>query len=97
MQREKHMLEREWVFGNGACATLTLPRPDGTSPAALLLHGFASHRDEVGGLYRRLAAALAARGVAVSEIAVYPGEIKFAFLSDPDGNSWALQEIPPGL
>jgi uncharacterized glyoxalase superfamily protein PhnB len=37
------------------------------------------------------------RGVAVSEIVEYPRGIKFAYFSDPDGNSWALQEIPPGL
>ena len=38
----------------------------GTSPSAavLLLHGTASQRDEVGGLYTRLAAALADRGIA---------------------------------
>ena len=34
------------------------------------------------------------RGVVVSEIVEYPGGIKFANFSDPDGNSWALQEIP---
>lgn len=33
------------------------------SPAVLLLHGTASSRDEVGGMYRRLADALAIRGI----------------------------------
>jgi predicted enzyme related to lactoylglutathione lyase len=42
-------------------------------------------------------AALAGRGVAVSEVDELPGGIKFAYFSDPDGNSWALQEIPSGL
>jgi catechol 2,3-dioxygenase-like lactoylglutathione lyase family enzyme len=42
-------------------------------------------------------AALAARGVALSEIVEYPRGIKFAFFSDPDGNTWELQEIPPGI
>lgn len=37
------------------------------------------------------------RGVAMSEIVEYPRGIKFAYFSDPDGNSWALQEIPPGV
>lgn len=37
------------------------------------------------------------RGVKVSEIVEYPRAIKFAYFSDPDGNSWALQEIPPNL
>ena len=40
---------------------------------------------------------LLAKGVEVSEIIEYPRGIKYAYFSDPDGNSWALQEIPPGL
>jgi predicted enzyme related to lactoylglutathione lyase len=37
---------------------------------------------------------LAARGVAVSE--VQPMEWgTFVFFSDPDGNSWSLQQLPP--
>jgi catechol 2,3-dioxygenase-like lactoylglutathione lyase family enzyme len=40
---------------------------------------------------------LIGRGVAVSDIVEYPRAIKFAYFSDPDGNSWALQEIPPNL
>ena len=37
--------------------------------------------------------ALAGRGVEVGEV-VDLGGIKYAHFSDPDGNSWALQEIP---
>jgi catechol 2,3-dioxygenase-like lactoylglutathione lyase family enzyme len=40
---------------------------------------------------------LTGRGVRVGEIIEYPRGIKFAHFSDPDGNSWALQEIPPGI
>lgn len=40
---------------------------------------------------------LAGRGVNVSNIIVYPRSIKFVYFSDPDGNSWALQEIPAGV
>jgi catechol 2,3-dioxygenase-like lactoylglutathione lyase family enzyme len=36
---------------------------------------------------------LAARGVGVSEVADMGG-IKYVYFSDPDGNTWALQEIP---
>lgn len=46
---------------------LALPRAGGvagTYPAVVLLHGFASHKDEVGDMYRRLARALAERGYA---------------------------------
>lgn len=45
-------------------ATLTLPEAADASPAVLLLHGTASSRDEVGGLFARLADALAERGIA---------------------------------
>jgi predicted enzyme related to lactoylglutathione lyase len=34
------------------------------------------------------------RGVAASDIQVFPWG-SFTFFSDPDGNSWAVQEIPP--
>ena len=37
---------------------------------------------------------LTGRGVQVSEVEEYPGGIKYAYFSDPDNNSWALQEIP---
>lgn len=41
--------------------------------------------------------ALIGRGVEVGEIVVYQKGIKFARFSDPDGNSWLLQEIPAGV
>jgi catechol 2,3-dioxygenase-like lactoylglutathione lyase family enzyme len=34
------------------------------------------------------------RGAEVSEIEVHPWG-SFVFFSDPDGNTWALQQIPP--
>ena len=34
------------------------------------------------------------RGVAVSEVQVFDWG-RFVFFSDPDGNGWALQELPP--
>ena len=36
---------------------------------------------------------LAGRGVGVSEVQDYPWG-RFVFFSDPDGNRWAVQEIP---
>ncbi|MCW2901284.1 MAG: Glyoxalase/bleomycin resistance protein/dioxygenase [Streptosporangiaceae bacterium] len=39
-------------------------------------------------------AELTDRGVEVSEIQDYPWG-RFVFFSDPDGNGWAVQEIPP--
>jgi predicted enzyme related to lactoylglutathione lyase len=41
---------------------------------------------------RKAREALANRGVEVSEI-VDLGGIKYVYFSDPDGNSWALQEL----
>ena len=37
---------------------------------------------------------LAARGVEVSELDDQPWG-KFVYFADPDGNTWAVQEIPP--
>ena len=37
---------------------------------------------------------LAGRGVEVGEIDEHPKGIKFVHISDPDGNSWLLQEMP---
>jgi predicted enzyme related to lactoylglutathione lyase len=41
--------------------------------------------------------ALIDRGVHVAEIVDQGGGVKFATFSDPDGNSWALQEIPASM
>jgi catechol 2,3-dioxygenase-like lactoylglutathione lyase family enzyme len=38
-------------------------------------------------------AVLASRGVAVGEVDELSGGIKYVSFSDPDGNSWLLQEI----
>jgi predicted enzyme related to lactoylglutathione lyase len=39
-------------------------------------------------------AELAGRGVEVSDLQEFPWGI-FTFFSDPDGNTWALQQMPP--
>ncbi|MGZ4193667.1 MAG: glyoxalase superfamily protein [Solirubrobacteraceae bacterium] len=39
-------------------------------------------------------AELAGRGVEVSDVQEFPWG-KFVFFADPDGNRWALQELPP--
>jgi predicted enzyme related to lactoylglutathione lyase len=39
-------------------------------------------------------AELAGRGVEVSEVQEFPWG-KFVFFSDPDGNGWSVQELPP--
>jgi len=37
---------------------------------------------------------LVERGVEASEVDVQPWG-KFVFFTDPDGNTWSLQELPP--
>jgi uncharacterized protein len=49
---------------NGIKGTLAVPDAGATGPAVVMLHGFGSSRDEVGGLFATQAAALAAAGVA---------------------------------
>ena len=39
-------------------------------------------------------AELAGRGVEVSDVQDFPWG-RFVFFADPDGNAWALQQIPP--
>ena len=39
-------------------------------------------------------AELAGRGVDVSDVQVFPWG-SFVFFSDPDGNTWSVQQIPP--
>ena len=41
--------------------------------------------------------ALAGRGVEVGEVDEHPRGIKYVYFSDPDGNSWLLQEMPADL
>ncbi len=53
------------VLLNGEIAgTIVEPGGEGPFPAVLMLHGFASSRDEVGNMYKNLAAALGTRGIA---------------------------------
>ena len=40
---------------------------------------------------------LTGRGVTIGDIIEYPRAIKFAHFADPDGNTWELQEVPPGI
>jgi pimeloyl-ACP methyl ester carboxylesterase len=52
------------TLGNGIAGTLNLPAGVKHPPVVLMLHGFGSYKDEVGNMYKRLAAALEAKGVA---------------------------------
>jgi catechol 2,3-dioxygenase-like lactoylglutathione lyase family enzyme len=42
----------------------------------------------------KVRAELASRGVEVGEVEEHERGVKFAHFQDPDGNSWALQEMP---
>lgn len=52
------------TLDGGIAATFNLPDGATLAPAVLMLHGFGSSRDEVGGMYAREAAALATQGIA---------------------------------
>jgi len=52
------------ILNDGIAATLAFPDGGTLVPAVLMLHGFGSSRDEVGGLYAQQAAALEAQGIA---------------------------------
>lgn len=52
------------ILDGGIAATFNLPDGATLAPVVLMLHGFGSSRDEVGGMYAREAAALAEQGIA---------------------------------
>jgi uncharacterized protein len=52
------------TLDGGIAGTLNMPDGAANVPAVLLLHGFGSSKDEVGGMYARVAKALADKGVA---------------------------------
>jgi pimeloyl-ACP methyl ester carboxylesterase len=52
------------TLDGGISATLYIPDQTGPVPAVLMLHGFASSKDEVGNMYAREAKALAEKGIA---------------------------------
>lgn len=67
-------------------AVLTLPEGNGPHPAVLLIHGFASQKDEVGDFYARLAGRLAERGYA---------SLRFDFPGSGDSKApFTLNNIP---
>lgn len=51
------------TLDNGVVGTLSAPDSGATGPAVVMLHGFASSRNEVGDLFVRQAAALSAAGI----------------------------------
>lgn len=56
--------ETSLTLDGGISATLYIPDQAGPVPAVLMLHGFASSKDEVGNMYAREAKALAEKGIA---------------------------------
>ena len=72
------------VFGTGL-GEITEMQPGSVKGLHLVVEDIADAR-----------AALAGRGIAVGEITDLGG-VKYAGFSDPDGNSWLLQEFPPAL
>jgi catechol 2,3-dioxygenase-like lactoylglutathione lyase family enzyme len=60
-----------------------------TDPAAPPVHGLHLVVDDVNAVRE----ALAGRGVEVSGVSDLGGGVRHAYFSDPDGNSWVLQQI----
>ncbi len=56
--------ESQVTLAQGIQAIFTKPDIDAQVPAVLLLHGFGSQKDEVGDMYKRLAAELGQEGIA---------------------------------
>ncbi len=56
--------EYKVTLRGGIAGIAAVPESGAVTPGVLLLHGFASHKDEVGDLYKRLAVALAVKGIA---------------------------------
>ena len=52
------------TLDHGIVGTLSVPDQGATGPAVVMLHGFASSRDEIGGIFAAQAAALAEAGIA---------------------------------
>lgn len=63
-QDEAAFKEYVVTLDNGIVGTVVEPQAEGPVPAVLMLHGFASSRDEVGTMYKNLAAALGNEGIA---------------------------------
>lgn len=70
------------MLDGGISATLNMPDSTAAVPAVLLLHGFGSSKDEVGGMYARVATALAQKGIASLRI-------DFAGFGRSDGDTGA--------
>jgi len=67
------------AFGEG----LTDVEPGSVKGLQLVVSDIEAARDE-----------LATRGLAVSDVQVFPWG-SFVFFEDPDGNGWAVQQLPP--
>lgn len=63
MQPSVSFTQRNITLPDQIAGILTIPQSAIPTPGVILLHGFASQKDEVGGYYRMLSASLANRGI----------------------------------
>lgn len=78
--------------------------PTGSGCSIVLMHGMPEMEQMTPGTVKGVhlvvknaqatSEALTARGVEVSPVRDVGGGVKMASFQDPDGNSWAIQEIP---
>ena len=97
-ERVGFVLDHDVAPGNGMRVVQLTPPGSACSivigvgisdPAAAPVHGLHLVVDDVD-LARQT---LVANGVDVSEVSDMGGGVRYAYFSDPDGNSWALQQI----
>ena len=69
---EKSWSERYVTIGDQIVGILAQSDAEGKAPAILMCHGFGSHKNEVGDMYKRLAEKLARKGIASLRID-FPG------------------------
>ncbi|OJW02696.1 MAG: glyoxalase [Chloroflexi bacterium 54-19] len=95
-------LDHDVVYGAMRIVQLT---PPGSACSVVIGKGMASDSMTPGsikGLHlvvkdaQQVRDLLAGRGIEISEVEDMGG-VKYAHLSDPDGNSWEIQEIPSNL
>jgi catechol 2,3-dioxygenase-like lactoylglutathione lyase family enzyme len=76
--------------GSGCSIVLTTGLPDLSAMMPGTIKGLHLVVKDI----RQVRDALISRGVVMGDLIEYPNSVKFSSFSDPDNNTWTLQEIP---